>query len=320
MELIKVTEENGKQVVSARELHEGLEIKKKFTDWMKQMIEYGFDENIDYVQLVVENVSSQKRERTYSQVDYALTLDMAKEISMIQRNEIGKKFRLYFLECEKKLKEVSIHPKLPSNYKEALIALVEEVEKNDQLVLELKETKPYAEKAKAIESSINGILVGNFARLLKNANINFGRNDLFSWLRRNGYLMKQSGESNHPKERWLKQGIFTLTQETKDTSNGSKVVSTTMITGKGQLYLLDKIVEDLDLEYLAISKELQEFVMDVYIKHKAIDKLTSKLMLLSPCKYEKEWEAIRELVYEFGSSKMLVEVDDILDSIAESQE
>ncbi|MSN85651.1 antA/AntB antirepressor family protein [Riemerella anatipestifer] len=101
-ELIKITEQNGKQAVSARELHTFLEIKDKFTDWIKRMFEYGFIENIDY-QILSD--FSEKIGRGRPSVDYALTLDCAKEISMLQRSEKGKQARQYFIECEKRLKK-----------------------------------------------------------------------------------------------------------------------------------------------------------------------------------------------------------------------
>ncbi len=104
-ELIKVTtNEEGKQLVSARELYEFLEIRTRFNDWFSRMCEYGFVQDVDYEKIINE-VCTQKRVRTYEQVDYAITLDMAKEISMIQRTEKGKQARQYFIECEKKLRE-----------------------------------------------------------------------------------------------------------------------------------------------------------------------------------------------------------------------
>lgn len=117
-ELIKVaTNANGIQVVSARELHEFLEVKTDFTEWCKRMFEYGFVENLDYSLLKIGERSA------HNKIEYVLTLDCAKEIAMIQRSEKGKVARLYFIDCEKKLKQVET-PKLPANYIEALEALV----------------------------------------------------------------------------------------------------------------------------------------------------------------------------------------------------
>lgn len=130
-ELIKITtNEEGKQLVSARELHKGLEIKPPFHKWIPRMIEYGFEENKDFIveDIFVPNSNGGKQ----TQKDYAMTLDMAKEISIIQRSELGKQFRQYFIECEKKLKEV-ITPKLPQTYKEALIELVKTIEEKERI-------------------------------------------------------------------------------------------------------------------------------------------------------------------------------------------
>ena len=98
-ELIKVNKENN--TVSARELHEFLEIKTDFRKWFPRMCEYGFEENIDYTPVkFVHPMNLQEC------TDYAISIDMAKELSMIQRTEKGKQARLYFIECEKKLKAI----------------------------------------------------------------------------------------------------------------------------------------------------------------------------------------------------------------------
>ena len=100
-ELIKITtNDEGKQLVSARELHEGLEIKTRFNDWVNRMIEYGFEENIDYTAITQKRVTAQGNEISFT--DYIITIDMAKEICMIQRTDLGRKYRKYFIECEKK--------------------------------------------------------------------------------------------------------------------------------------------------------------------------------------------------------------------------
>ena len=104
--LINVKNENGELLVSARELYEGLEINSRFNDWFNRMLKYGFDENIDYITVTQKKVTAQGNESEYK--DYILKLDTAKEICMIQRNDKGKQFRKYFIECEKKLKDMPI--------------------------------------------------------------------------------------------------------------------------------------------------------------------------------------------------------------------
>ena len=109
MELIKVTTtENGSQVVSARELHKFLESKQQFADWIKDRIgKYGFVENQDFevFQNFMKNPNGGRPLK-----EYALTLDMAKELAMVEGNERGKQARQYFIACEKKLREVVTKP------------------------------------------------------------------------------------------------------------------------------------------------------------------------------------------------------------------
>lgn len=108
-ELIKIsTTESGSQVVSARELHKFLEVKTQFKDWIKRRIdEYEFIENQDFeVSLIFEQNSKGGRPSK----EYTLSIDMAKELSMIERSDKGKLARQYFIECERKLKEVIQKP------------------------------------------------------------------------------------------------------------------------------------------------------------------------------------------------------------------
>ncbi len=94
-ELIKITYDNDRPTVSARELHEFLEIKSKYADWFKNMAAYGFSENIDYITF------SKNLENGGRTIDHQLTIDMAKEICMLQRNDKGKQARQYFIQLEK---------------------------------------------------------------------------------------------------------------------------------------------------------------------------------------------------------------------------
>lgn len=95
-ELIKITEQNGKRAVSARELHRFLEVTERFSNWFERQLQYGFIESVDYQGCEVFNTLANQ-----TLTDYALTIDTAKEISMLQRTEKGKQARRYFIECEK---------------------------------------------------------------------------------------------------------------------------------------------------------------------------------------------------------------------------
>lgn len=99
-ELIKITEHDGKRAVNARELHMFLESKQQFADWIKNRIEkYGFVENQDFE--VIHNFMKNP-DGGRPTTDYALSIDMAKELSMVENNERGRMARKYFIECEKK--------------------------------------------------------------------------------------------------------------------------------------------------------------------------------------------------------------------------
>ena len=106
MELIKIIEREGRQLVSGRELHEFLEIRTKYKDWFPRMVEYGFEEEIDFIMVAQKRATNNLKNPVTTVIDHAISIDMAKEISMIQRTEKGKIARQYFINCEKKLKEV----------------------------------------------------------------------------------------------------------------------------------------------------------------------------------------------------------------------
>ncbi|HCW3194967.1 TPA: phage antirepressor KilAC domain-containing protein [Listeria monocytogenes] len=91
--------ESGDIIVSARDLHEFLEVNTKYKDWFPRMVEYGFVEGVDFLE-IKSKVGAQKRARTYTQKDHHIKLPMAKEISMLQRTEKGKQARRYFLAVE----------------------------------------------------------------------------------------------------------------------------------------------------------------------------------------------------------------------------
>lgn len=99
-ELIKITkDEQGNSVVSGRDLHDFLEVKTAYKDWFPRMCEYGFTDGKDFSSILSESTGGRPR------VDHAMTLDMAKEISMIQRTERGKQARQYFIDVEKEYKK-----------------------------------------------------------------------------------------------------------------------------------------------------------------------------------------------------------------------
>lgn len=134
MELIKIETNNGKQAVSGRELHRFLEVGRDFTTWMKQMIGYGFTKDTDYV-VYTENGENLQGGRPSQ--DYILSLDMAKQICMLQRSDKGMQARAYFIECEKKLQAAQVQA-LPHDYLSALKALVTSEEAKQEAIAKVE--------------------------------------------------------------------------------------------------------------------------------------------------------------------------------------
>ena len=131
-ELIKITEQDGKRAVNARDLHAFLESKQEFATWIKFRIQqYDFVENEDYVRLT--NLSSEGR-GGQNKVEYALTLNMAKELSMVEGNAKGKEARRYFIACE----EAATGYAFPAGIQDRLKALETKID----TVLSIQEKHP----------------------------------------------------------------------------------------------------------------------------------------------------------------------------------
>jgi anti-repressor protein len=116
--------------------------------------------------------------------------------------------------------------------KDELLAQKEEV---------ISQQKPLVDFANTVSATPTMVDMKTMAKLLEkeNQDIHMGRNKLFAWLRKEGYLMSD----NTPYERYVKQGIFKLTESEVETKNGSKLITKTYVTGKGQLYLAKKLAQ-----------------------------------------------------------------------------
>lgn len=139
MELIKIDITNGKQTVNARDLHSFLEIKTKFIDWVKRRIEeYNFEKSNDFI-ILLKNGKNTGRPSE----EYHISIDMAKELSMVERNEKGRQARQYFIECENELKNKT------ANLTPAELILYQA----QQLVDQEKRLASIEDKVKLIEAS-----------------------------------------------------------------------------------------------------------------------------------------------------------------------
>ncbi|CCL75049.1 TPA: phage antirepressor KilAC domain-containing protein [Clostridioides difficile] len=163
-----------------------------------------------------------------------------------------------FNEMERVLKEQQ--PKLPTTYKEALQQLLIEVEEKEQLQLENQEKdkviqlqQPKVLFADAVSASNNSILVGELAKLIKQNGVDIGQNRLFTWMRENGYLIKRKGEDyNIPTQKSMNLRIMEVKKRVINNPDGStKVTRTVKITGKGQVYFVNKFKSSKQLSMLS---------------------------------------------------------------------
>lgn len=188
-EIIRITETDGKRAVSARELHQFLESKQEFANWIKNRIEkYGFVEGLDYE--VFDNfIKNPQGGRPTT--EYALSVDMAKELSMVENNEKGRQARKYFIECEKRYREETA----PKTYLAALKALVASEEEKERLRLESKKKDEDIERMKPKEEYFDDLvdrnLLTNFRDTAKELGI--GQKQFINNLLRDGYLYRTSG-------------------------------------------------------------------------------------------------------------------------------
>lgn len=145
-DLIKINIDTAdRPTVMGRELHEALKIKTPYKKWFDRMCEYGFAENTDFVTMDKNVRRADGTEMPQSQYDHQLTLDMAKEICMIQRSDIGRKCRQYFIDVEKQWNS-------PEAIMHRALALAEQ--KIKQLEIERANLPISAEQERALRDEI----------------------------------------------------------------------------------------------------------------------------------------------------------------------
>ena len=237
--LIAINYDTDKPTVSGRELHEALEIETPYHKWFPRMCEYGFTENEDYsvTDIFVPNSNGGKQ----TQMNHQLTIPMAKEICMLQRNEKGKQFRQYFIKVE----EAWNSPEMVM--KRALEIANRKVEELKQrtfsLETQIEQDKPKVLFAQAVETAHTSILIGDLAKILKQNGVQTGQKRLFEQLRQEGYLMKGGSSHNMPTQRAMEMGLFEVKESTINNPDGSiRINKTTKVTGKGQTYFINKFL------------------------------------------------------------------------------
>lgn len=232
-ELLRVNYDSDRITLSARELHEFLEVKSKYADWFKNMSAYGFEENIDY-RTISKNLENGGRKK-----DHEITLDMAKEIAMIQRSEKGKQVRQYFLELERKWNspEAVMNRALEYSRKQvqALLQTNEKLElENKMKDQQLNELKPKADYYDQILQSKSLVLISQIAK-----DYGYGAPTMNKKLHELGVQYKQGGQwllySKYQNKGYTHSRTINITR-----SDGrSDVRMQTEWTQKGRLFLYE---------------------------------------------------------------------------------
>lgn len=223
-ELIKINDNN---TISGRELHKFLQIGTAYKDWFPRMVEYGFVEGVDFCSKMSKTSPNGGR----PSINHDLTIGMAKEICMIQRNERGKQARLYFIECERRLKEQQ-KPALP-DFTDPVIAArawADEVEKKQLAEAKVAELQPKADFYDAAASSESLFSMADVAKVL---DMGIGRNKLFKFLREKKILQGD----NMPYQRFVDAGYFKVVEGKFMAGDNVVISKTTYVKQKGIDYI-----------------------------------------------------------------------------------
>lgn len=236
-EIIKIYYDTEQPTVSARELHSGLGIEKRFSAWFETNSQ-GFLENEDYNGVYLE-VRGNQYGGIRSLQDYQLSVDMAKHICLMSRTEKGKQCRQYLIELEKAwntpeqvmARALQIADKQIDKLKSQNTLLLEDVER----------MRPKEIFADSVTASKNSILVRDLAKIIKQNGVEIGEKRLYEWFRANGYICKGTTE---PTQKAMNLGLFERIVRTINRGENISPIAkfTTKVTGKGQQYFINKFI------------------------------------------------------------------------------
>ena len=228
----------GKVEISGRQLHMKLNVKTRYNDWFSRMVEYGFVEGTDFY----SNLSKTSSDGGRPSTDHILTLNMAKEIAMLQRTPEGQEIRRYLIKVEEDWnspEKVMARAVLMANNKVKELTTLTEIQ---QATIEAQ--KPKVLFSDTVAGSSTSILIGELAKMIKQTGkVDIGQKRLFAWLREHGYLMQRGGIPNYPTQKSLNLKVLEVKERTINNLDGStRLTFTTMVTGKGQIYFVNKLI------------------------------------------------------------------------------
>ena len=239
-DLINIHIQNNQQLVSARDLYKGLDLKIRFSLWVTKNFD-SFEENQDFTSVTTDTeVQNNGGIQIRKLQDYLLTIDMAKELCMMSKTERGKEVRKYFIQVEKDWNSPDmIMQRALSISKQRIEAL-----QNENAAM-----KPKALFADSVATSKSTVLVGELAKIIRGNGVDIGATRLFRWMREHGYLINRKGSDwNMPTQRAMNLGLFKIKETTINHSNGTTSISKTpKVTGKGQQYFINKFLKGREL-------------------------------------------------------------------------
>lgn len=235
-ELIPIQDNDGAQAVLGRDLHAFLEVTTPYDKWLPRMVAYGFEEEKDFSTFLSESTGGRPRQ------DQILTLDMAKEISMIQRTDKGKQARQYFIECERKANEArdtsveNVKSVVAQMTRSEILQIALNAE-TERLALEAKnkELEPKAEAYSSFIEADGKYSVGAVAKML-----GIGQNKLFRELRNIGVFIAKGGMKNTPYQQYMRHfevKAYTITHSV----NSESVRHTTYVQPSGIDFIRKKL-------------------------------------------------------------------------------
>lgn len=224
-ELLKIDYENSERLtVSGRALHEALNVTTPYSVWFPRMCEYGFEENRDFLTIMLESTGGRPAS------DHQLTIDMAKEIAMLQRTAKGKEVREYFISVEKQFNSPE------AVMARALIIANRQLEIKDYLIAEMK---PKAAFYDVVADAKNAISMREAAKVIGIQGL--GQNKLFQLLREKKLLMSD----NQPYQEYINRGYFRTIEQSYTKPDGTVLVNIkTLVTQRGLDYISKILLEE----------------------------------------------------------------------------
>ena len=233
---IRVNYDSDRPTVLGRELHQFLGVETPYDKWLPRMCEYGFTDGLDYSTFLSDRSDGLPgKPRT----DHQLTLEMAKELCMLQRTDRGKQCRQYFIELEK---QWNTPEAVMSRALRMANAKMEELTaQNMRLETQATLDRPKVIFADSVAASKQSILVGELAKLLRQNGVEVGQNRLFERLRKEGYLCTVGAQRNMPTQRAMELGVMEIKERSVVNPDGSTIITKTpKVTGKGQVYFVNR--------------------------------------------------------------------------------